>query len=251
MQGNVSGLARLGYRLACVGPLAFWAAATLYPMQDDPKLSSGPVRALFWALCCASPLGALLGAFALARGRRAGGAGSSYAVAAVIVGWGASLALYVGLPSIQEMHRASRRPTTFSCLSNLKQLGTGMMMYAQDYDQRLPPATQWNAGLYPYVKNERIFRCPETETEGPPTYAMNYRLSRAGTARLVQSERTVLLFDAVAGRNLAGARNLMPRPSRHPGRYPVGFLDGHARIIPEGEVAELIWTPVMAKGQRK
>src|SRR5688572_2416752 len=60
------------------------------------------------------------------------------------------------------------------CLSNQKQIGTGIMMYAQDYDERLPACHSWGLGwtpavqgryiqqlTAPYVKNEPIWFCPE------------------------------------------------------------------------------------------
>jgi prepilin-type N-terminal cleavage/methylation domain-containing protein/prepilin-type processing-associated H-X9-DG protein len=66
-----------------------------------------------------------------------------------------------------------------SCLSNVKQIGTGVMMYAQDYDEYLPrnshpdpprilegahfvdcSTPRWMDVIYPYVKNEQIFNCP-------------------------------------------------------------------------------------------
>ena len=72
--------------------------------------------------------------------------------------------------------RAKARQTV--CLSNLKQLGTATMMYAQDYDETLwwqafPGCyTDPNTGqtvnqlyfpdqLYPYVKNAAIFKEPD------------------------------------------------------------------------------------------
>ncbi|MDI9587318.1 MAG: DUF1559 domain-containing protein [Acidobacteriota bacterium] len=61
--------------------------------------------------------------------------------------------------------RESARRT--NCLSNLKQLALGSMMYAQDYDEKLPVgATQGNPllnvvqALWPYVRNRPIFYCP-------------------------------------------------------------------------------------------
>lgn len=54
-------------------------------------------------------------------------------------------------------------------LSNMKQLGTGLKLYAGDYDDVLPMAwflpntngpgigSQWNQRLFPYVKNSPIF----------------------------------------------------------------------------------------------
>ena len=74
--------------------------------------------------------------------------------------------------------RDQARQTT--CLSNLKQLGTGLMMYAQDHDETLPswPFTGknsvistnprfpdwgyslWADAVMPYVKNRGVFACP-------------------------------------------------------------------------------------------
>lgn len=69
-------------------------------------------------------------------------------------------------------------------MSNLKQIGLSLMMYAQDWDSRLPSplngSQQWSARLAAlgYVKNPGILVCPSW----PPrkfmswgaTYGMNY-----------------------------------------------------------------------------
>jgi prepilin-type N-terminal cleavage/methylation domain-containing protein/prepilin-type processing-associated H-X9-DG protein len=56
-----------------------------------------------------------------------------------------------------------------SCLSNEKQIGSAVMMYAQDHDEGLPPwwsttrygiYTYWHYHLKPYVKNLDVFVCP-------------------------------------------------------------------------------------------
>jgi prepilin-type N-terminal cleavage/methylation domain-containing protein/prepilin-type processing-associated H-X9-DG protein len=88
--------------------------------------------------------------------------------------------------------QAREKARQTSCLSNVKQIGTAMMMYVQDYDEVWPrsdvcyagvgvipgaPATsatgctaspfgqrlnhfKWWAWLFPYTKNVQIFRCP-------------------------------------------------------------------------------------------
>jgi prepilin-type N-terminal cleavage/methylation domain-containing protein/prepilin-type processing-associated H-X9-DG protein len=88
-----------------------------------------------------------------------------------------------------------------SCQSNLKQLSTGLLMYSQDYDEKLCP-TYLNYGSYqgfspfwagwaylvqPYVKNTKVVQCPSASGAGTdnndPTgqnawwmsYAMNFR----------------------------------------------------------------------------
>ncbi len=55
------------------------------------------------------------------------------------------------------------------CLSNQKQIGLGMDMYVQDYDEMYPLVRavdskyiegNWKDLLQPYIKNLEIFRCP-------------------------------------------------------------------------------------------
>ena len=64
--------------------------------------------------------------------------------------------------------RAKARET--ACLSNMKQLAAGMIMYAQDYDDVFPDIWRdfgtpgypgWAQRTYPYVKNDNIFFCPD------------------------------------------------------------------------------------------
>jgi prepilin-type N-terminal cleavage/methylation domain-containing protein/prepilin-type processing-associated H-X9-DG protein len=75
-----------------------------------------------------------------------------------------------------------------ACLSGIKQLGTGLMMYAQDWDETLPlndfvgnglapligwrdpqAGDSWCSGIFPYVKNHQIFICPEAVEHPTPT----------------------------------------------------------------------------------
>ena len=55
-----------------------------------------------------------------------------------------------------------------TCLSNLKQMGTAIMMYTQDHDETLPgginnglPSNRtWMHVIEPYTKNRAVFVCP-------------------------------------------------------------------------------------------
>ncbi len=94
--------------------------------------------------------------------------------------------------------QAREKARAISCISNVKQLGLGAMMYAQDYDETLLPAGQryphqrlacfdgdtnfnanprawvdWEVALYPYLKNEGIIACPSKREWGCNGYAMN------------------------------------------------------------------------------
>ncbi len=85
--------------------------------------------------------------------------------------------------------RAREKARQTNCLSNLKQIGLGLMMYANDYDETLPayhftatlptpPVPEdptwmaqtaggpwqlgWPSCIYPYVRNTQLFLCPST-----------------------------------------------------------------------------------------
>jgi len=76
-----------------------------------------------------------------------------------------------------------------SCLSNLKQIGTGTYMYVQDYDERFPNTIAWGrmwTGVWtidpnnydtrrylpdlinPYIKNDQVWFCPTIQRVGRP-----------------------------------------------------------------------------------
>src|SRR5207248_9192451 len=77
---------------------------------------------------------------------------------------------------LAEIYTLSLHDALPICLSNMKQQGLAVMMYAQDYDETLPCWWLWNreptnpAGwgdhyywyvqVLPYVKSRDIFRCP-------------------------------------------------------------------------------------------
>jgi prepilin-type N-terminal cleavage/methylation domain-containing protein len=75
--------------------------------------------------------------------------------------------------------RARENARKITCVSNLRQLGTAVTMYAQDYDEYLPnnfagkkDTMLWNdlsgSGLLDaYLKNKKIWFCP---SDTPPTY---------------------------------------------------------------------------------
>ncbi len=66
--------------------------------------------------------------------------------------------------------KARAKAKQASCLSNVRQITTAFLSYAQDYDEKFPHwlTRCWGQGddppfqakLQPYVKNEQIFECP-------------------------------------------------------------------------------------------
>jgi prepilin-type N-terminal cleavage/methylation domain-containing protein/prepilin-type processing-associated H-X9-DG protein len=82
--------------------------------------------------------------------------------------------------------RAREKARQASCQSNLKQLATAALMYAQDYDERIPASFMyspaypnlrwWPELVYPYVKNSQLFLCPSADPFGmwnPGGYTFN------------------------------------------------------------------------------
>lgn len=72
-----------------------------------------------------------------------------------------------------------------ACASNTRQLALGILMYAQDYDETLPPVAYeveedgeeeeklWSHLVEPYLKNKQIRRCPEDPQAADNSYGLN------------------------------------------------------------------------------
>jgi prepilin-type N-terminal cleavage/methylation domain-containing protein/prepilin-type processing-associated H-X9-DG protein len=79
--------------------------------------------------------------------------------------------------------RAREQARKTACLSNLKQIGSGILLYVQDYDETLVPVSTgtcpgpdsygWADLIYPYVKNAQLFDCPSAT----PRMVMNTSLN--------------------------------------------------------------------------
>lgn len=65
--------------------------------------------------------------------------------------------------------QAREKARAISCLSNLKQGGTALAMYIQDYDEVTPAlgnGHEWWSCIYPYTKNLDIYYCPDRTDPG-------------------------------------------------------------------------------------
>ena len=90
--------------------------------------------------------------------------------------------------------RAREKARQTTCLSNLKQMGLAILMYAQDYDERYNLAytstdvgtLHWPNLLEPYHRNVQIYECPSdpdvwNRGEYMLSYIASYALFRPGT----------------------------------------------------------------------
>jgi prepilin-type N-terminal cleavage/methylation domain-containing protein/prepilin-type processing-associated H-X9-DG protein len=165
--------------------------------------------------------------------------------------------------------RAREKARQSSCLSNVKQLTTGVMMYVQDYDERFMASTLnastepwlfWPHQLMPYVKNWQVMQCPSSQyharnytyhsrTYGArPNYAITNAIYRPGPmlAEIETPADKILIFDSnhpVLGdiRGMltskkcrewgcgSNVRDTKEWLVNHNGGVNIGYCDGHAK----------------------
>lgn len=143
--------------------------------------------------------------------------------------------------------QAREKARSASCLSNLKQLGTALAMYNQDYDEKMPNACAWgrawnhgSAGkdcppleaagvpayfqqhLAPYTKNEGVLYCPSVGK----SHALGVSNTKVktmadnGTSYIWNHETPAVPYGPLKGRKAvrvsAMAIAAIPRPAEAP-----------------------------------
>jgi hypothetical protein len=116
---------------------------------------------------------------------------------------------------------APRPDNQTQCLSNVKQLGLANLMYANDYDDFMPPSDYWKSDITPYVKKEAIFHCPEDKRPKAVSYRMSDFLSKLETIRVADPAGTVLIYEGEGGFLMA----------RHENKGSVAYMDAHAKLV--------------------
>jgi len=153
--------------------------------------------------------------------------------------------------------KAREKARQTSCLSNIKQLGLGVLMYAQDYDEVFPlyqptepvynyPYCYWDDLLGPYINNDQLWVCPTTKLN--PSYYPNLYLSIRGgmgydfRARslgyVLNPSECIMMAESrdygVCGHCINGADGLASSCGRRTGAIHNDgcnhvFVDGHAK----------------------
>lgn len=160
-----------------------------------------------------------------------------------------------------------RNMTTEICPSNLKEIALGMLMYSQDYDDKLPPAifhdktVGWAMALHPYSVNYATFQCPyeghtaprlpQPNQPGFTDYWMNSNLSGVKEEKIKNPAQLIMLGDGDGGSPASTASyaiNELPSEwrtssdspaKRHHGGANYAFLDGHIKWLQPNQVSEL------------
>ena len=174
-----------------------------------------------------SPLGVLFGLIALIASLRHPSRRFDRALATV------ALAISVGtLALVVPVYlRTWAKASHENCLCSIEQLTLSSMMYAQENDGCYPLAHNWCDATFPYSKTEAVYDCwsgryPRSD------YVYNQAMSGMRADEVVSPDRTVLIFDGVAGWNASGG--IERAEYRHP-------YDSHLRCAVAG----------MANGSRR
>lgn len=137
--------------------------------------------------------------------------------------------------------RVGHRP---QAISHLKQIGLGLVLYAGDFDDRLPDADKWMDAINPYIVNERRLVDPTLKEPKPGQYGFAFylHLSRVDIETVADHDQVPLAFQSSdLRRNAAGDLSLLPKPPRSDDMNAVVFLDTHVkRIPPEWPTAPIV-----------
>lgn len=113
-----------------------------------------------------------------------------------------------------------------ACMSNLKQLCSGALMYAAENDDKLPFATNWNDAVRKYISREEVFGCP-----GVPHrqygYAYSDSLSGVILGQMAIPRNEPMIFDSnLREPNAHSDLSTLSTGGRHL-KTNIGYADGH------------------------
>ena len=154
--------------------------------------------------------------------------------------------------------RARAKARQSACVSNLRQLGTALAVYADDFDEMLPlwslaggapdgsgrgapPDCTWDTQILPYMKNTQILICSDNPYGRTyRSYAMPRYVSGQALGVFPNVTATVTLFEKghyapgawedAAGENFHQSTSMNPTPQYfHFGGKDFLFIDGHVK----------------------
>lgn len=167
--------------------------------------------------------------------------------------------------------RAREKARQASCLTNARQLGAAIMLYAQDYDGTYPMAAYLagtcvatlNYQVAPYVESDQLAQCPSdpeamdqvamfgflSPCPGTPryvSYSTNLSVIADGfvpqarpvpTGAVPRPAETIMLYDGNVSDDYP---RVLPVQARHNGMFNANYADGHAEAISATKVGTII-----------
>jgi len=130
-----------------------------------------------------------------------------------------------------------------SCLGNMKQKVRALLMCAQENDQRLPPAEDWQARLVDrYANGEHIFVCVEREDEPGPYFALSPYVTWRRLDEIEAPETVVMVYEVDGA-----GEPVFP----HDGGAHYGFADGRSKWLSQEDAQNRPWALPQVPGQRE
>jgi len=189
-------------------------------------------------------VGLILGIIAMVKVKNSGGrlGGNGIALAGVIVSgiFLLMIPIFAAL-MLPALAAAKQRAQSINCVSNEKQLATGVRMYSSDNKDQLPPAATWCDAIRTYVGSEKIFQCPAGKSNARCSYAFNAKLGGMDENKV--NPHTVMIFESDGGWNANGGFELMISKPRHARVFVVAFADGSVQELRESQLNTLRWDP--------
>jgi prepilin-type N-terminal cleavage/methylation domain-containing protein len=125
--------------------------------------------------------------------------------------------------------QAREKARQSACMSNMKQIGTGVMMYLQDWDDtypmsrliRLPKSADcnqrivtWKHEILPYVKNIDVFKCPSNPYNKIPDETKNATAEGYATFPVSYAYNGAILWEQIKNQPVLRAQQI-PEVSRY------------------------------------
>ncbi len=123
-----------------------------------------------------------------------------------------------------------------NCQVNVKRLSFGVLMYAEDWDSRLPFREKWTDVCFTSKYGDvdaNVFHCPNSKSQYG--YALNAAISGIKLAEVTNLDKTILLFEMDSDKpNPFGNEQNLTIHSRHVGRDVFATLSGRSIVVPRG-----------------
>lgn len=117
--------------------------------------------------------------------------------------------------------------------SNVKQLAVATLIFATDSDDRIATtAAGWHKAIFPYVKNEKLFRAANDPKSGD-SFNLNPAVANVAMSRIKAPAKTVMVYQGRQGK----------LEFYNGGKAAVAFCDGSAKILTPAEAKKLNWKP--------
>jgi len=203
------------------------------------------ILGVFCGFLAAIP-GLILGIIAMNRISKSNGQLGGYGLALAGTITSAVLGLVFGTAVMAAMllpalAQAKAKAQSINCINNVKQLAIAVRMYANDNEDKFPPAATWCDALLQNVGTDKVFKCPAGDMGKRCHYAYNAKLSGMEEGKI--DPNTVVLFEAEGGWNLSGGPELMLQKPRHARRFIVALADGSVQQMTEARLKDLRWDP--------